>query len=123
MCVRARVCMCVYVCVCVHVRVCVCVYVVCVCVFVCACYVCVYVRAHTRACLHVSMCCNGSNVTWKMLRELFFESILNYYAELIKKNLHTVDVERFARLNIRGFSPIKFFAEYFRVQWPPVFIT
>ena len=73
---------------CVHACVCACMHVsacVCVCVYVFVCMLCVCVCTHTRACLHVSMCCNGSNVAWKMLRELFFESILNYYAELIKK--------------------------------------
>ena len=36
----------------------------------------------------------------------------------------TIDVERFAGLNIRGFSPMKFFGENtFAMYWPVVFIT
>ena len=36
--------------------------------------------------------------------------------------LNTVNVERFAELMIRGFSPMKLFAETFAVPWSAMFI-
>ena len=42
---------------------------------------------------------------------VFTGSIVNFIQCLPPNYSYTVDVERFARLNIRGFSPMKFFAE------------
>ena len=74
-----------YVCVCMYVFVCVCIYVyicVCVCIYVCM-YVCMY------ACMYVCM----------------------YVCMYACMYVFTVNRGRFTKLNIHGFSPMKFFTE------------